>query len=91
LYIGYGNSSLPVIQDSGTVQWLTKLVRALRLSNFVIISPSMSGRFAIPYVMQSHTKQQSILGFIPIAPVGTNKFDTADYKKITVSQLVCFN
>jgi abhydrolase domain-containing protein 14 len=87
--LGYGNSSLPVIQETAAVQWLTKLIRALRLSNFVIISPSMSGRFALPYVINSNTKQQSIRGFIPIAPVGTNSFKTTDYEQVTVIEL-CF-
>jgi hypothetical protein len=48
----------------------------------------MSGRFALPYIIQSHARQHSIRGFIPIAPVGTKKIDTADYKQITVSRLL---
>jgi abhydrolase domain-containing protein 14 len=83
--IGYGNSSLPVIQETAAGQWLTRLIRALRLSNFVIISPSMSGRFAVPFIIQSNSKLQSLRGFVPIAPVGTKSFDKNDYKQITVS------
>jgi hypothetical protein len=49
----------------------------------------MSGRFALPYVINSNTKQQSIRGFIPIAPVGTNSFKTTDYEQVTVIEL-CF-
>ncbi|CAF4682558.1 unnamed protein product, partial [Rotaria magnacalcarata] len=59
-----------------------RLIRTLRLSNFVIISPSMSGRFAIPYVIQSNTKHQSIIGFVPISPSGTKNFDTKDYQQV---------
>jgi pimeloyl-ACP methyl ester carboxylesterase len=88
LYLGYGNSSLPVIQETAAAQWLTRLIRALRLSNFVIISPSMSGRFALPYIMQSNAKQRSVRGFVPIALVGTKNFDTTDYKQITVSRFL---
>ncbi|CAF1050775.1 unnamed protein product [Rotaria sp. Silwood1] len=87
---GYGNSSLPVIQETAAAQWLTKLIRLLRLSNFVIISPSMSGRFSLPYVIKSYAKQQSIRGFIPIAPVGTKKFDTHDYKQVQISTLIVY-
>jgi hypothetical protein len=65
--------------------WFTRLIRALRLSNFVIISPSMSGRFALPYVIQSSARQHSICGFVPIAPAGTEKYQKADYKHVTVS------
>jgi abhydrolase domain-containing protein 14 len=85
---GYGNSSLPVIQETAAAQWLTRLIRALRLSNFVIISPSMSGRFALPYIMQSNAKQRSVRGFVPIALVGTKNFDTTDYKQITIPTLI---
>ncbi len=84
MVLGYGNSSLPVIQETAAAQWLTRLIRALRLVNFVIISPSMSGRFALPYVIQANTKQQSIRGFVPIAIVGTKNFDTNDFKKVKV-------
>ncbi|CAF1017283.1 unnamed protein product [Rotaria sordida] len=85
---GYGNSSLPVIQETAAAQWLIRLIRSLRLSNLVIISPSMSGRFSLPYVIQSNTKQQSLRGFIPIAPVGTKKFDTNDYKQVQIPTLI---
>ncbi|UJR37435.1 hypothetical protein I4U23_030138 [Adineta vaga] len=85
---GYGNSSLPVIQETAAVHWLTRLIRALRLSNFVIISPSMSGRFSLPYVLQSHLKQQTIRGFIPISPIGTNNFKPLEYKKLTIPTLI---
>ncbi|CAF2487670.1 unnamed protein product [Rotaria sp. Silwood2] len=87
---GYGNSSLPVVQETAGAQWLTKLIRSLRLSNFVIISPSMSGRFSLPYVIQSNTKQQSIRGFIPISPVGTKKFDINNYKQVQISTLIVY-
>lgn len=85
LIAGYGNSSLPVIQPTAAKQWLTKLIRTLRLTNFVIISPSMSGHFALPYVIQANTRQQAIRGFIPIAPVGTENFNAEDYKHVNVS------
>ena len=45
----------------------------------------MSGHFALPYVIQAHTKQQLLRGFIPIAPVGTDAFDVNDYKHVNVS------
>jgi len=69
----HGQAFSSAIQETATVQWLTKLIRVLRLSNFVIVSPSMSGRFALPYVIQSNTRRKSIRSFIPIAPVGTKK------------------
>jgi len=64
---------------------MNRLIRTLRLSNFVLISPSMSGRFSLPYVIQMKTKSQLIRGFVPIAPVDTNKFNANDYKLVNVS------
>ncbi len=83
--LGYGNSSLPVIQESAAAQWLTRLIRALRLVDFVIISPSMSGRFALPYVIYANTKQRTIRGFVPIAAVVSPNFGANEFKQVNVS------
>jgi hypothetical protein len=48
----------------------------------------MSGRFALPFVIQSNSKQQSLRGFVPIAPVGTKNFDKNEYTKVTVSRFL---
>ncbi|CAF0927822.1 unnamed protein product [Adineta ricciae] len=85
---GYGNSSLPVVQETAAAHWLTRLIHVLRLSDFVIISPSMSGRFSLPYVLQSHPKRHTFRGFIPISPVGTQNFKSSEYKDLTVPTLI---
>jgi hypothetical protein len=46
----------------------------------------MSGRLTLPYVFQLNQKQILIRGFVPIAPVGTNKIKADDYKKIKVNK-----
>ena len=74
-----------MIEEKSTAQWLSRLIRTLRLTNFVLVSPSMSGRFSLPYVIQSNTRQQSIRGFVPISPIGTKNYETADYKHVNVS------
>lgn len=85
---GYGNSSLPVVEEKSTAQWLTRLIRTLRLTNFVLVSPSMSGRFSIPFVIQSNSKQSLIRGFVPISPVATKNYNTADYKNVNIPTLI---
>ena len=74
--------------DQEAVQWLRKLIDALKLTNLVIISPSMSGRMALPYIIKSKKQQKSIRGFVPIAPVGTNRFQANEYKQIEIPTLI---
>jgi abhydrolase domain-containing protein 14 len=78
---------LPVIEEKSTVQWLGQFVRDVHLSNFVIVSPSMSGRFAVPYVIESSSSEASLRGFVPIAPAGTDKFEKVKYERLNVIDL----
>ena len=81
----YENKSLPVYGDEAAVEWLTSLINALHLSNLVIISPSMSNRLTLPYILQLSKHQQLVRGFVPIAAAGTHKYHSSDYKTIGVS------
>ncbi len=74
--------------DQEAVQWLRKLIDTLQLTNLVIISPSMSGRMTLPYVIRSKKQRKSIRGFVPIAPVGTNRFQANEYKQIEIPTLI---
>lgn len=47
--------------------FLEKLLPALHLERPVIVSPSMSGRFSLPFVL---AHPQRVAGFVPVAPVG---------------------
>ncbi|CAF0721554.1 unnamed protein product [Didymodactylos carnosus] len=88
---GYGNSSLPVIEEKFVVQWFTKLIRTLRLSHTVVVSPSMSGRFTIPYIMDSEKSLKPILdGFVPISPVYTEKYSKTDFTHVTIPTLIVY-
>lgn len=80
-----GNKSLPVTGDKQAVQWLTKLINTLRLSNVVIVSPSISGQLTLPFIFQLTEQQQLIRGYVPIDPVGTSHYHTDDYKQVKVS------
>lgn len=88
---GYGNSSLPVIDEKNAGFWLAKLIDMLHLSDFVLISPSMSGRFSIPYIIQSIQSKQKLSGFVPIAPVSTEQLTSIDMNKLTVKFCIIKN
>ncbi|HPG24486.1 MAG: alpha/beta fold hydrolase [Spirochaetaceae bacterium] len=47
--------------------FLAKLLPALEIDRPVIVSPSMSGRFSLPFVA-AHPDR--VAGFVPVAPVG---------------------
>ncbi len=61
---GYGKSS----PSHGTPRtWLRVLLDLLKIEKPVVVSPSMSGRFALPLVTE---EPQRVAGFVAIAPVG---------------------
>ena len=61
---GHGKSS----PSHGTPQtWLGVLLDLLKIDRPVVVSPSMSGRFALPLVTEN---PQRVSGFVAVAPVG---------------------
>jgi abhydrolase domain-containing protein 14 len=64
---GYGNS--PRWSGDGA-RLLPDVLDALRIARPVLVSPSMSGRYSLPFVS---TQGDRLSGFIAIAPVGIPK------------------
>ena len=68
--------------NSETTSFLLDVVEKLDLkSSLVIVSPSMSGRFSLPFVVEH---PERVKGFIPVAPVQTEKF-VDKFAKVFVS------
>jgi len=67
---GYGRSKVP---DSQRVDdragFLSALLAQLSPAPVVLVSPSMSGSYAVPLVTSEHADQ--VLGWVPVAPVST--------------------
>jgi abhydrolase domain-containing protein 14 len=51
--------------------WLRRLLDALNIERPVIVSPSLSGRFALPLVTE---EPQRVAGFVAVAPVGLKRY-----------------
>jgi len=68
----YGKSQKEPVPDSKTSSFLLSVVEKLDLkSSLVIISPSMSGRFSLPFLVKH---PERVKGYIPVAPVNTEQF-----------------
>ncbi len=78
---GFGESA--AIDDADKARFLIKLMAELKLVKPIIVSPSMSGRFSLPLLINHPDK---LRGFVPIAPVGIPNFE-AQLRGITVPTL----
>jgi abhydrolase domain-containing protein 14 len=77
---GFGKSSL---SHGSPRTWLRVLLDLLKIERPVIVSPSMSGRYALPMVTDD---PERVSGFVAVAPVGIPGF-AAQLHRITVPVL----
>jgi abhydrolase domain-containing protein 14 len=77
---GFGKSS-PSHGSPRT--WLRELLELLKVERPVIVSPSMSGRYALPMVTED---PERVSGFVAVAPVGIPGF-AAQLHRITAPVL----
>uniref|UniRef100_A0A1A8LVP6 Abhydrolase domain containing 14A n=2 Tax=Nothobranchius TaxID=28779 RepID=A0A1A8LVP6_9TELE len=86
---GYGKSpdSETLKTDQSRVELLSRFLESLGVRAAVLLSPSMSGHYSIPFLMQNSAQ---LRGFIPIAPVGTRSYSPQQYKNIQTPTLIVF-
>ncbi|KAM5147995.1 protein ABHD14A-like [Mantella aurantiaca] len=80
---GYGQSlqAQPMSSEKGRTDYLLHIMEALGGRQPVLISPSMSGMFSLPLLLQHPDR---LRGFIPIAPVGTKSYKPQQYQNIQI-------
>uniref|UniRef100_A0A8C5B361 Putative protein-lysine deacylase ABHD14B n=1 Tax=Gadus morhua TaxID=8049 RepID=A0A8C5B361_GADMO len=61
--------------------FLKQVCEKLGLHSVVVISPSLSGMYSLPFVM-GH--QPAIRAYIPVAPICTDKFSAEQYRAVQV-------
>jgi len=73
---GYGKSKAGALEPgSNHGQFLEHLIKVLGLDKPVIVSPSMSGMFSLPFLFNEPEKSvDKCKGYVPVAPVYTEKF-----------------
>ncbi|NXN96944.1 ABHEA protein, partial [Rhinopomastus cyanomelas] len=86
---GYGNSPpLETVATAwGRVAFLDHVLQELGIWKPVLISPSMSGRFALPFIM---LRGDRLSGFVPIAPVGTKEYSAEQYQHVQMPTLILY-
>ncbi|XP_051873664.1 protein ABHD14B [Pristis pectinata] len=88
---GLGNSkefTAPAsVGDLAPDSFLLNVLKGLELGPVVIISPSLSGMYSLPFLF-SHNDM--VKGFIPVAPICTEKFSTEQYRNVQIPTLIVY-
>lgn len=67
--------------------FLKEVCEKLSLSPVVVISPSLSGMYSLPFL---HQHQAMIRAYIPVAPICTDKFTAEQYQSVKVPSLIVY-
>ncbi|KAK3737429.1 hypothetical protein RRG08_010626 [Elysia crispata] len=71
---GYGKTK-DNLDASLNADFMAAFIKAMDMTKIVIVSPSMSGSFALPYLFKEpKTSTDRAVGYVPVAPVGTMSF-----------------
>ncbi|XP_014814958.1 PREDICTED: alpha/beta hydrolase domain-containing protein 14A-like [Calidris pugnax] len=86
---GYGDSppAEMVASAQGRVAFLDHVLQELGMQRPVLVSPSMSGRFALPFLL---ARGDRLAGFVPIAPVGTKDYTAEQYQQVQTPTLILY-
>ncbi|XP_068172509.1 putative protein-lysine deacylase ABHD14B [Antennarius striatus] len=67
--------------------FLKDVCEQLNLIPVVVISPSLSGMYSLPFL---HQHQAIIRAYIPVAPICTDKFTKEQYQNVKVPSLIVY-
>ena len=76
-------------EESEKVQFLVNLINKLSLERPVLVAPSMSGSYALPFVMDDKHRKE-LRGFIPVAPGAVAKYSEDDLKGVNLRTLIVY-
>ncbi|XP_010114782.1 PREDICTED: alpha/beta hydrolase domain-containing protein 14A-like, partial [Chlamydotis macqueenii] len=86
---GYGDSPPveTVATAQGRVAFLDHILQELGMQRPVLVSPSMSGRFSLPFLL---ARGDQLSGFVPVAPVGTKDYAAEQYQQVQTPTLIIY-
>ncbi|RUS75473.1 hypothetical protein EGW08_016771, partial [Elysia chlorotica] len=78
------------LDPSHNADFMAAFVKAMEMKKVVIVSPSMSGGFALPYLFKEpKLSTEKAVGYVPVAPVGTSVF-RAQYPDSQLPTLIVY-
>ncbi|XP_008153393.2 protein ABHD14A isoform X1 [Eptesicus fuscus] len=86
---GFGNSApaKEASTEAGRAELLARALRGLEVRNAVLVSPSLSGRYALPFLMRDHPQ---LRGFVPIAPTATQNYTREQFWAVKTPTLILY-
>lgn len=70
-------------------KFLNEIIEKLHIERPVIVSPSMSGSYSLPFIFQGE-KGRNLRGYVPVAPVGTDKYTKDNYENLELPTLIVY-
>ena len=70
-------------------KFLNEVIEKLHIERPVIVSPSMSGSYSLPFIFQGE-KGRNLRGYVPVAPVGTEKYTKDYYENLELPTLIVY-
>jgi len=89
---GYGHTGGNSVPQPEKGRFIGAIIEKAKLVRPILVSPSMSGTFSIPYLVATahSTSSNALRAFVPIAPVGSGDFTREEYEKIKVPTLILY-
>ncbi|KAJ8265207.1 hypothetical protein COCON_G00143060 [Conger conger] len=88
---GLGNSKAAVapaaVGELAPGDFLKQVLEALQLGPAVVVSPSLSGMYSLPFLFQNSSL---VRAYIPVAPICTEKFTPEQYSSIQTPTLIVY-
>uniref|UniRef100_A0A672ZX95 Putative protein-lysine deacylase ABHD14B n=1 Tax=Sphaeramia orbicularis TaxID=375764 RepID=A0A672ZX95_9TELE len=75
------------VGELAPASFLKEVCEQLSLSPVVVVSPSLSGMYSLPFLLQH---QALIRAYIPVAPICTEKFSAEQYQSVKVPALIVY-
>lgn len=89
---GHGGSDDLKERSRSAKEFLSAFIGALKLDRPIVVSPSMSGIYSLPFLLKPTADGCTgrVSGFVPIAPAATMRFKTSDYEQCKAPTLIIY-
>lgn len=87
---GYGKSAYNRAGYNDPANFINLVMEGFNMKNVVLISPSMSGMYAIPYMFSHHlsNRKNRLVGWVPVAPGGVTSHSIGEYENLKVPNVL---